>query len=229
VLITDEDGRIVSTATFSTPSSRSPAPALVNSDTSSPEISIEQGGIVHEASSDLFLVPGEQVIISASDWSEFHNYCDTCHDLTLYLDGYPYGNSVADILAVEIQQAGKMCGIELRIVARTPSLRTSVEFQARIPGTYPLSSDPPSPPPVISRISSIDIPRTKWSKRGESALGLDGVPPLHKSGGSCLDSSNEDGNQHGTALAFTTPLPTTLRDIVKRAGEMNFVDDVVVP
>lgn len=180
---------------------------------------------MREASSDLFLVPGEHVIIGASGWTEFRKYCDTCHNVSLFLAGNPYDNPVADVLAVEIQHAGKTCGIELRIVART-----SVDFQGRIPGTYPVS---PSLLPVIPHISPIDIPQ---SKRRGSALGLDGVPPLHEAGpssishsgltfGNRLDSANEDENQHETALAFTATLPTTLRDLVKRAEGL--VDGVV--
>lgn len=233
VLITDEKGRIVSTATYGTPSSWPPSPPRVSSDASSPGISIEQGGIVRKASSDLFLVPGELVIVGAPSWTEFRNYCDTCHAASLCLASNPYGNGVADVLAVETQHAGEMPGVELRIVARTPSPRTSADFQGRIPGTYPLSADSPSLLPVIPRISPIDIPQSTWSKQRKSALGLDGVPPLNTSHsgltlGDHLDSATEDGNKHGTALAFTAMLPTTLRDLVKRAEEMNLIDDVVV-
>ena len=226
VLITDEEGRTLSAATYSTPS-WPPSPAPANYDTSSPEISIEQGGIVHAASSDLYLVPGEQVIIGASGWAEFRDYCDTCHDVSLCLAGNPFGDGVADILAVEIQHAGKTCGIEVRIVARTPSLRTSADFQGRIPGTYPLSSDSPLLP-VIPR-----IPRNDISQRG-SALGLDGVPPLNEVSqsaltiGNSLDSANKDGNQHGAVLAFTATLPTTLRGLLNRARDVNLADGVVV-
>jgi hypothetical protein len=225
VLITDEEGRIVSTATYGTPSSRSPSPR-VSSDASSPEISIEQGGIVRKASSALFLVPGELVIVGASSWTEFRNYCNACHATSLCLATNLYDNGVADVLAVETQHAGEMRGVELRIVVRTPSPRTSVDFQGHIPGTYPLSSDSPSLLPDLSRISPIDIPQSTWSKRRKSALGLDGVPPLTL--GDHLDSATEDGNNHRTALAFTAILPTTLRDLVKRA-EMNLIGDVVVP
>ena len=222
VLITDEEGRIVSAATYSTPSSWPPSPANVNSGASSPGISIEQGGVVHEASSELFLVPGEQVIIGASGWTEFRNYCDTRHDVSLCLAGSPYSNGVADVLAVEIQHAGKTCGIEIRIVARTPSQRTSADFQGRIPGTYPLSSDQPSLLPAVTRISPIHI---LPSKQKGSVLGLDGVPPLNEALhsalmlGNTIDSADKDGSQHGTALAFTATLPTTLRSLVSRAGE----------
>jgi hypothetical protein len=182
---------------------------------------------VRKASSDLFLVPGELVIVGAASWTEFRNYCDTCHVASLCLAGNPYGNGVADVLAFETQHAGEMRGVELRIVARTPSPRTSADFQGRIPGTYPLSSDSPSPLPVIPRISPIDIPQSMWRK---SALGLEGVPPLNTSFDNHLDSATEDGDKHGTALAaFTAMLPTTLRDLVKRAEEMNLIDDVVVP
>jgi hypothetical protein len=188
---------------------------------------------VRKASSDLFLVPGELVIVGAPSWTEFRNYCDTCHAASLCLASNPYGNGVADVLAVETQHAGEMPGVELRIVARTPSPRTSADFQGRIPGTYPLSADSPSLLPVIPRISPIDIPQSTWSKQRKSALGLDGVPPLNTSHsgltlGDHLDSATEDGNKHGTALAFTAMLPTTLRDLVKRAEEMNLIDDVVV-
>jgi hypothetical protein len=125
-----------------------------------------------------------------------------------------------------------MRGVELRIVARTPSPRSSADFQGPIPGTYPLPADSPSLFPVIPRIPPIDIPQSTWSIRRKSALGLDGVPPLNTSHsgltlGDHLDSATEDGNKHGTALAFTATLPTTLRDLVTRA-EMNLIDDVVV-
>jgi hypothetical protein len=127
-----------------------------------------------------------------------------------------------------------MHGVELRIVARTPSPRTRADFQRRIPGTYPLSSDSTSLLPTIPHISPIDIPQSTWSKRRKSALGLDGVPPLNTSHsgltlGNHLDSVTEDGDRHGTALAFTVVLPTTLRDLVKGAEEMNLIGDVVVP
>jgi len=234
VLITDEEGRIVSAATCGTASSRPPSPPRVSSDASSPEIFIEQGGIVRKASSDLFLVPDELVIVGASSWTEFRNYCDTCHAASLCLAANPYSNGVADVLAIETQHAGEMRGVELRISVRTPSPRTSSDFQGRIPGTYPLSPDHPSLPPVIHRISPVDIPQSAWSKRRKSALGLDGVPPSNTSYsgstlGNHLDSATEDGNEHGTALAFTAILPTTLRDLVKRVEEMNLIGDVVVP
>ena len=234
VLITDEEGRIVSAAAYGTPSSWPPTPPRVSSDPTSPGISIEQGGIVRNTTSDLFLVPGELVIVGASSWTEFRNYCGTCHAASLCLASNPYGNGVADVLAVETQHGVETRGIELRIVARTPSPRTSVDFQGAIPGTYPLSSDSPSLLPVIPRISPIDIPQSTWSKRRKSALGLDGVPPLNTSHsgltlGNHFDSATEDGNKHGTALAFTVTLPTTLRDLIKRAEEMNLIGDVVVP
>jgi hypothetical protein len=224
----------VSIATYGTPSSRPPNLSPVSHNTSSPGISIEQGGIVRKPSSDLFLVPGEPVIVGASTWTEFRNYCDTCDAVSLYLADNPYGNGVADVLAVEIQRAGKTCGIELRMVARTPNPRTSVDFHGCIPGTYPLSSDSPSLLPVGPRIAPMDIPQSEWSKRRGSALGLDGVPPLNTSHsrltlGNHLEFANEDGNRHRTALAFTATLPTTLRDLVMRTGEVNFVDGVVVP
>lgn len=225
MLITDEEGRVVSTATYGTPSPWPPSPPRASSDTYSPGISIGQGGIVRKASGDLFLVPGELVIVGASSWSKFR---DTCHAVSLCLASNPYGNGVADVLAIETHHAGEMRGVELRIVARIPSPRTSTDFQGRIPGTYPLSSDSPS------HISPIDIPQSTWSKRRESALGLDGVPPLNISYsgltlGNHLDSPSEDGNKHGTALVFTVMLPTTLRDLVKRAEEMDLIGDVVVP
>ena len=187
---------------------------------------------MRKASGDLFLVPGELVIVGASSWTEFRNYCDTRHAASLCLASNPYGNGVADVLAVEAQHAGEMRGVELRIVARIPSPRA--DFQGRIPGTYPLSSDSPSLLPVIPCISPIDIPQSTWSKRRESALGLDGVPPLNTSYsgltlGNHLDSATDDGNKHGTAPVFTVILPTTLRDLVKRAEEMDLIGDVVVP
>src|SRR5579863_1457167 len=81
VLVTDEGGRVVSTATYSTPSSRSTSPPSTNVD-----------------------VPSSGVCVDA-------------------------------------------------------------DFSGRIPGSYPLSSDPPSPLPVIPCVSPIDMPqrvRSQW-------------------------------------------------------------------
>lgn len=180
---------------------------------------------MRKASSDLFLVPGELVIVGASSWTEFRNYCDTRHAASLCLASNPYSNGVADVLAVESRHS-----VELRIVVRTSSPQTSADLQGRIPGSYPLS---PSPLPVIPRIPPIDIPQSTWSKRRESALGLDGVPPLNTSHsvltlGDHLDSATEDGDRHGAVLAFTAVLPTTLQELVKRS-EMNLIGNVVVP
>jgi len=77
----------------------------------------------------------------------------------------------------------------------------------------------------------------------ESALGLEGVPagqdvgrptsPTPLCSGSRLDSPldrvYEGETRHRTVLAFTAALPTTLRDLAKRAGEMSLLDGVVTP
>jgi hypothetical protein len=228
VPITDE-GKVVST----TPSARFATP-LTDSDARSSRIHVEQGGTIQGAPSDLFLAHGEQVIISAPGWAEF---CDTCRDISLCLAGNTNGDSVADVLVVEIQRAGKMCGIELRIVARTPSPPMSADFPGRIPGTYPLSSDFPSPLPAVPCVSPFDIPQGMWSRWTRGALGLEGVPALHGAGpshsgsrlGSRLDCAHRAGDQQRTMLAFTATLPTTLRDLAKRAGDMSPLDGVTTP
>jgi hypothetical protein len=191
VFVTDEEGRVVSTATYGTPSSQSTPSPSTNVDAPSSGIYVEQGGTTHEAPSDLFLVRGERVIIGASDWTDFLNYCDTCHDVSVYLAGGSYSNSVADVLVVEIHRVGKACGVELRIVARAPTPPTSADFPGHIPGSYPLSSDPPSLLPVIRCVSPIEVPqglRCQWKR---SALGLDGVPPLHEAGRFATPSSSQ--------------------------------------
>ncbi len=188
---------------------------------------------MHDASSDLFLARGEHVIIGASGWSEFRGYCNACHDVSVCLAGSSYGSVDADVLIVEVQRAGKTCGVELRIVA-TP--HASADFPGRIPGSYPLSSDPPSLLPVNSCVSPIDIPQCVRSQRKGSLLGLDGVPPFHEAGRSTTPRPSQsaltpsshpgDEDQLRTVLAFTATLPTTLRDLVKRAGEMSLFDGV---
>jgi hypothetical protein len=225
VLVTDEEGRIVSTDTYGTPST-----PLSSTNVGPPPsgIYVEQGGTRLDAPSDLFLVHGEHVIVGAPRWAEFLNYCDTCHDVSVCLAGSSCGNGVADVLAVEIYRAGKACGVELRIVART-----GADFPGRIPGSYPLSSDPPSLLPAIPCISPIGIPQGARSQWKGSALGLDGVPPLQEadrfttrsssqsgSKHSGPDRTNEDEDQLRTVQAFTTTLPTTLRDLAKRTGRI---------
>lgn len=209
MLVTDEEGRIVSTATYSIPSSWQCSPSPTNVDAQS------SGGNVHGTPSDSFLVRGEHVVLSASGWTEFRNYCNACHDVSVCLAGSSYGNSVADVLVVEMQRAGKTRGVELRVVARAPAPHSSADLPGRIPGGYPVSSDPPPTLPVIPRASLIDMPQSARGQWKRSALGLDGVPPLH-----------DDEDQIRTVLVFTTTLPATLRDLAKRAGELSLRDNV---
>jgi len=231
VPVTDEESRIVNTSTR-TPSSLPTSPPPTNVDARSPGIYIEQEGTMHGAPSDLSLAHGEHVIIGASGWSEFRGYCDTCHDVSVCLAGSSYGSVDADVLIVEVQRAGKTCGVELRIV---PAPHASADFPGRIPGSYPLSSEPPSLLPVNSCVSPIDIPQSVRSQR-KGSLGLDGVPPFHEADRSTTprpsqsaltpSSRPEDEDQLRTVLKFTATLPTTLRDLVKRAGEMTLFDGV---
>ena len=214
VLVTDEEGRIVSAATYSIPSSWQTSPSPTNVDAQPSGIYVGQGGTMDDTPTS-FLVRGEHVIISAPGWTEFRGYCNACHDVSVCLAGSSHGNGVADVLVVEIQRAGKTRGVELRVVARAPAPHSSADLPGHIPGSYPVSSDPPPLPPVISCASLIDMPQTARSQWKRSALGLDGVPPLHES---------ED--QIRTVLVFTTTLPTTLRDLAKRAGEMSLRDSV---
>lgn len=186
---------------------------------------------MHGASSDLFLARGEHVIIGASGWSEFRGYCDACHDVSICLAGGSYGSIDADVLIVEVQRAGKTCGVELRMVAAP---HANADFPGRIPGSYPLSSDPVLP--VDSCVSPIDIPQSVRSQWKRSLLGLDSVPPFHEADRSTTPrpsqsaltpgSRSEDEDQLRTVLAFTATLPTTLRDLVQRAGEMSLFDGV---
>ncbi|KAI0005325.1 hypothetical protein BJV74DRAFT_803394 [Russula compacta] len=229
VLVTDEEGRIVSAATYNTPSLSTSA----NFDARSSGIYIEQGGSMHEALGDLSLVDGEQVIIGASSWTDFRGYWDTCPDVSLSLAGNPDGNGVLDVSVVEIQRAGKMCSVELWIIARTLD-------PLRIPGTYPLSSDSLSLFPVVPHASPIDISQNALTKCSGSALGLQGISPHHEAGyftpshsrlglGSRLHCAHEGVNQHRTVLSFTATLPTTLRDLSKRTGDMRLLDGVLTP
>jgi hypothetical protein len=236
VLVTDEEGRIVSTTTYGTPSSWPASPSPPNVDARSLGIYIEQGKATHDAPSDMFLVGGEHVIIGASSWTEFRRYCDNCRDLPVCLSGSPYhnGSGVAEVLVVEIQRAGKTCGVELRMAVRTVATRTSADFPDRIPGSYPPSFDSLTPLPTAPCVSPIDIPQGVRNQWKGSALGLDGVPPLQEAGrfttltpsqsgtrhSSRPDCTNTGGEQTRTVLAFTVTLPTTLRDLAKRAGEM---------
>jgi len=94
----------------------------------------------------------------------------------------------------------------------------NADFTRRIPGSYPLSLDLSSLLPVIPRISPIDIP--------QSALALEGTPPLRDdpqlSGIRVPNEPNHvhDGEMRRTLLAFVAILPTTLRDVVMRAGDV---------
>ena len=232
MLVADEEGGVVSTTTYGTPPSRPTTPP-VDSDVQSSGIYIKQGGIMRDTQSDLFLAHSEQATIGASGWTEFRNHC---RDTALFLAGNHYGNSVVDVSVVEFQRGGKMCGVELRIIARTSGSQKSADFPAHIPGTYPLSSDPPSLLPDIPRIPPIDISQSSWSKWMESALGLEGVRPTSptplcsgSSPGSHLDCVHEGGTRHRTVLVFTAALPTTLRDLAKRAEEMSLLDGVGIP
>ena len=218
VLVTDEEGRIVSAATYNIPSSWqiSPSPSPADIDAQFPGIYVGQGGTTHGTPSDSFLVRGEHVMISASGWAEFRGYCNDCHDVSVCLAGSSYSNSVADVLVVEIQRAGKTRGVELRVVARAPAPHSSADLPGRIPGSYPVSSDPSLP--VIPCAPLIDMPQSARSQWKRGALGLDGVPPLH-----------EDEDQTRTVLVFTATLPATLRDLAKRAGEMSLRDGVSTP
>ncbi|KAH9964618.1 hypothetical protein BC827DRAFT_1154065 [Russula dissimulans] len=237
--VLDEEGRVVDTTTYNTGRTIPP----VDFDVQSSGIYIKQEGAMRDAQSDLFLTHGEQVMIGASGWTEFRNHSHNCRDITFFLSGNHYGNSVVDASVVEFQRGGKTCGVELQIIARTSGPKTSADFPGHIPGTYPPSSDPPSLLPDIPRIPPIDIFQSSWSEWMGSALGLEGVPPAQDTGrptspspscsgsrpGGHLDWVHEGGTRHRTILAFTTALPTTLRDLAKRAGEMSLLDGVVIP
>ncbi|KAI9510640.1 hypothetical protein F5148DRAFT_1178040 [Russula earlei] len=224
---------VVTTMTVATtPSSKHAAP---------PSDSNAQSSGIY-ALSDMFLVRGEQVIISAPRWTEFCDHCDTCRDVTLCLAGGPHDNGVVDVLIVEIQRAGKVYGVELRIIAGTSMPQTSADVPGRIPGSYPASSESPSLLPVIPHIPTTNLPQNACIKSRGSALGLEGVPQLdagcitHSSPscsaprfGSHLDRANEGGTQHRALLAFTIRLPTTLRDLAKRAEEMSLLDGIAMP
>lgn len=205
----------MSTATYNIPSSWQSSPSPTNIDAQSSRIYVGQGGTTHGTPSNSFLVRGEHVVLSASGWTEFRSYCNACHDVSVCLAGSSYGNSVADVSVVEIQRAGKTRGVELRVVARAPAPHSSADLPGHIPGSYPVSSDSPPLLPIIPRASLIDIPQSARGQWKRSALGLDGVPPLH-----------DDGDQIRTVLVFTATLPTTLRDLAKRAGEMSLRDSV---
>ena len=222
----DEDGSTVIAAVASPSSVKSPAQPA--------GIYVKQGETLtmHGDQSDLLLVDGEQAIIGTPGWTEFRSYCDARGDVSLCLAGSPHGNGVADVLVFEIQHAGKTCGVELLLIPRTPS----ADLPGRIPGSYPLSSsDLPSLLSAVSPTSSIDVPQSPWITWCGSVLGLEGVPPLREA--SCitplslslagLKIDNHSGTQRNAVLAFATILPTTLRDLAERAGEMNLLDGIV--
>ncbi|KAH9177115.1 hypothetical protein EDB89DRAFT_1938232 [Lactarius sanguifluus] len=215
VLIADEDGTIVSTEMYSTlspPDSPSPEIFAIQS----AGIYLKQGGTMHEPPNDLLLAGGERVIVGATDWAEFRNFCDARHNTSLRLDGSTRGDGIADILVVEIQHSGKVRGVELLLYPRHPSLCTNVDLTRRIPGSYPLSDLP-----AVPRVSSSQSVCNEWS-----ALALEGTPPLHDGPQlSGIRAPNEpnyvhDGEMRRTLSAFVTILPTTLRDLVMRAGDI---------
>ncbi|KAI9436129.1 hypothetical protein BJY52DRAFT_1387361 [Lactarius psammicola] len=236
VPITDEGGTTVNAEMYST---LSPWP-----DSSSPEIFatqsagiyLKQGGtIVHEPPNDLLLAGGEQVIVGATGWAEFRNFCDVHRDISLRLAGSTRRDDVADILVVEVQHSGKVRGVELLLYPRPPSPCMNADLSRRIPGSYPLSLDLSSLLPVIPRISPIDISQSAWNEWMGSTLALEGTPPLcdgpQLSGIRVPDEPNHvhDGEVRRTLLAFVAILPTTLRDLVIRAGEMCLLDGVAYP
>ncbi|KAI0248080.1 hypothetical protein BJV78DRAFT_1239805 [Lactifluus subvellereus] len=240
VHITDEDGSAVGAAMYNTPSSwlAKASPSSVKPPARSPGIYVKQGGTLtmHGDQSDLFLADGEHAIIGTSGWIEFRSYCDARGDVSLCLAGSPHGNGVADVLVFEIQHAGKTCGVELMLIPRTPS----ADFPGRIPGSYPLSpSDLPSLLPAVPHTSSADVPQSPWIKWCGSVLGLEGVPPPREAScirplspslaGLKIGNHLDSGTQRNAVLAFVTTLPTTLRDLAERAGEMNLLDGIVTP
>ncbi|KAH9075659.1 hypothetical protein EDB83DRAFT_2351502 [Lactarius deliciosus] len=187
-VLADEDGTIVSAEMYS--------------------IYLKQGGTMHEPPDDLLLAGDEQVIVGATDWTEFRNFCDAHHNTSLRLDGSTRGDGIADILVIEVQHSGKVRGVELLLYPRHPSLCTNVGLTRRIPGSYPLSG-------LVS-------PRSTLHKVHVTS----GAPPLHDcpqlSGIRVLNEPNyvHDGEMRRTLSAFITILPTTLRDIVMRAGDI---------
>jgi hypothetical protein len=178
---------------------------------------------VHEPPNDLLLTGGEQVIVGASGWAEFRDFCDTHHDISLRLAGSGRGDGVADILVFEVQHFGKVRAVELLLYPRHPSSCMNADPARRIPGSYPLSPDLSSLLPDVPRISPIDdIPQSAWHEWIRSAQALDGTLLLRD--GPQLSVPNElnrvhDGETYRTLLAFGAILPTTLRDLVMRVGE----------
>lgn len=160
---------------------------------------------MHELPNDLLLAGGEQVIVGSSSWAEFRNYCDAHRDISLRFSGSTQGDDVADILVVEIQHSGKVRGVELLLYPRHPSPCTNADFTRCIPpGSYPLSPDLSSSLPVIPRI----FPQLS---------GIRAPNELNRA---------HDGEARRTLLAFAAIIPTTLRDLVVRAGEMCLLDGI---
>jgi hypothetical protein len=237
LLITGRNGGIVSAVMNDTPSSwlAEASPPSTKSPARSTGLYIKQRGTltVYGAQSDLFLVDGEQAIISAPSWAEFRRYCDACSDVSVCLAGSLHGNGFADVLVFETQRIGKTCDVELVLIPRSPS----ADFPGRIPGSYP----PPSPdlPSLLSAVPCtfpIDIPQSAGSG---SILGLEGVPPLCEAScitsslaglniGNHLDYAHDSGIERNAVLAFVVTLPTTLRDLAEHAGVMSLLDGAVV-
>ncbi|KAH9060714.1 hypothetical protein EDB87DRAFT_1613491 [Lactarius vividus] len=230
VPIADEDGTIVSAEMYSTLSPPdSPSPELFA--LQSAGIYLKQGGtIMHEPPNDLLLAGGEQVIVGATDWVEFRNFCDARHDTSLRFAGSTRGDGIADILVVEVQHSGKVRGIELLLSPRHPSPCTNADFTRRIPGSYP-----PSDPPALPRVSPIDVPHCACNEWIRGPLTLEGTPSLRDgpqlSSISVLNEPNRvhEGEMRRTLLALVAILPTTLRDLVIRAGETCLPDGIAGP
>jgi hypothetical protein len=212
------------------------SPSSTKSPARSAGIYTKRGGALaaHEPQGDLFLVDGEEAIIGASGWAEFRSYGDARGDVSFRLAGSLYGNGIADVLIIEFQRDGKTCGVELLLIPRTPS----ADFPGRIPGSYPLPSpDLPLSLRSVPRTFPVEIPQIAWNG---SVLGLEDVaPPCDASrvtllGRSLrelnhLDCTQDSGVQRSAALTFVVPLPITLRDLAKRAREMDLLDGVVTP
>jgi hypothetical protein len=238
MLITDEHDGIVSAAMHHNPSSwlAEISPPSTKSPARSAGIYIKRGGALaaHEPQGVLFLVDGEEAIIGASGWAEFRSYCDACGDVSFRLAGSLYGNGIADALIIVFQRDGKPCGVELLLIPRTPS----ADFPGRIPGSYPLPSpDLPLLLRSVPRTFPVEIPQIAWNG---SVLGLEDVGPLCDAsrvtplGRSLrelnhLDCTQDSGVQRSAALTFVVSLPITLRDLAKRAREMDLLEDVVTP
>ncbi|KAH9005845.1 hypothetical protein EDB86DRAFT_1143159 [Lactarius hatsudake] len=168
-VLADEDGTIVGAEMYSTLSPID-SPSTEIFAIQSAGIYLKQGGTMHEPPNDLLLAGGEQVIVGATDWREFRNFCDAHHNTSLRLDGSTRGDGIADILVIKVQHSGKVHSVELLLYPRHPSLCTNVDLTRRIPGSYPLSDLPAVPRVSIALQSACN----EWS-----ALALEGTPPLH--------------------------------------------------